>query len=196
MLENIIIAMQILQSIGGSNNIDSISCCSTKLKIKVKKEELIDKMALINIPAVKGTFRSRGFFYLLLGIGEVRGVYDALYQLMSNEPHPKYITSFIELDDNTNVLEKNNCFVCPKCGYKMTTGHFCPFCGSTVVRTREKPTEPVIINNNYYNPTIQIYIENLSINGLTFNQITKKFVKENLNANITDEQIADVLLND
>ena len=32
--------------------------------------------------------------------------------------------------------------------------------------------------------------------GLTFNQITKKFVKENLNASITDEQIADVLLND
>lgn len=172
MLDYGLTAAEILIYVGGAANIDSYSYCATRLRIKVIKENLVDEAALEFMPAVKGLFKSNGFYHLILGTENVRGVYEAFGIRMNYRQCPKYDMPIIGFDNNSKVIQENNySYVCPTCGYITAKGYQCPICGSTKVSTRIKQAEPVVVNNNYYNPTIHINIGNLTVNGLTFNQI-------------------------
>ncbi len=68
-------AQDILECMGGKDNIASAAHCATRLRLVLKDESLIDKDALENIELVKGNFNNGGQFQIILGTGIVNKVY-------------------------------------------------------------------------------------------------------------------------
>lgn len=72
------IANEILSKIGGSENISSVSHCSTRLRVLVKDESKVDVKAVEKLEAVKGAFFSNGQLQIILGQGTVNKVCAAI----------------------------------------------------------------------------------------------------------------------
>lgn len=68
-------AQEILNCMGGKDNIASAAHCATRLRLVLKDDSLIDKDALENIELVKGNFNNGGQFQIILGTGIVNKVY-------------------------------------------------------------------------------------------------------------------------
>src|SRR5690625_582112 len=85
MAENKKIAQEIVDAIGGNENIISAAHCATRLRIMVNDREKIDQEAIENIDKVKGAFFNSGQYQVILGTGTVNRVYEALNQLEGNE---------------------------------------------------------------------------------------------------------------
>ncbi len=72
------IAEQILQDVGGSENITSYAHCATRLRLVLKDEGKVDKKAVESIDAVAGSFSAGGQFQIILGPGTVQHVHEEL----------------------------------------------------------------------------------------------------------------------
>ncbi|WP_373768454.1 PTS transporter subunit EIIB, partial [Jeotgalibaca porci] len=59
-MENREIAKEVIQAIGGEENIASVSHCATRLRVMINDEKLIDKDRVENIDKVKGAFFNSG----------------------------------------------------------------------------------------------------------------------------------------
>lgn len=68
-------AQEILDCMGGQENIASAAHCATRLRLVLKDESLIDKDALESIELIKGNFNNGGQFQIILGTGIVNKVY-------------------------------------------------------------------------------------------------------------------------
>ncbi|WP_297377725.1 sucrose-specific PTS transporter subunit IIBC [uncultured Helcococcus sp.] len=70
------VAGQIIDAVGGQDNIDSVAHCATRLRIMVRDKDKIDQDKADKIEAVKGSFYNSGQYQLILGTGVVNKVYD------------------------------------------------------------------------------------------------------------------------
>ena len=70
-----VVAKQILEHIGGKENIKSIEHCATRLRIIVNDKDRIDEKAIENIDGVKGQFFAAAQYQIILGTGFVNKVY-------------------------------------------------------------------------------------------------------------------------
>lgn len=68
-------AQEILECMGGKDNIASAAHCATRLRLVLKNESFINKDALDKIDLVKGNFNNGGQFQIILGTGIVNKVY-------------------------------------------------------------------------------------------------------------------------
>ncbi|MDA1477190.1 PTS system trehalose-specific EIIBC component [Bacillus changyiensis] len=68
-------AEQILQAIGGKENIVSATHCVTRLRLVLVDEKEVDKEVLENIDVVKGSFSVNGQFQVIIGQGLVEKVF-------------------------------------------------------------------------------------------------------------------------
>lgn len=75
------IAQEVLEKVGGKENIRSIAHCATRLRIMVNDEEKIDKAGVENIDKVKGAFFNSGQYQIIFGTGTVNKVYEAVEAL-------------------------------------------------------------------------------------------------------------------
>lgn len=75
------IAGQVIEAIGGKENIRSFAHCATRLRIMVVDEEKIDKERVENIDLVKGAFFNSGQYQIIFGTGTVNKVYEAVEKL-------------------------------------------------------------------------------------------------------------------
>jgi PTS system beta-glucosides-specific IIC component/PTS system sucrose-specific IIC component len=69
------VAEQIIEAIGGKDNVDSAAHCATRLRLVLKNESKSDKNAVENIEGVKGAFVNSGQFQIIIGQGSVNKVY-------------------------------------------------------------------------------------------------------------------------
>ncbi len=69
-------AEEIVQHIGGRDNIAQAAHCATRLRLVIKDNGKVDKKALEDIDGVKGMFESNGQLQLIIGTGTVNKVYD------------------------------------------------------------------------------------------------------------------------
>lgn len=69
-------AQEILDHIGGSENITSAAHCATRLRLVIADNSKVDKAALEEVDGVKGMFESNGQLQLIIGTGTVNKVYD------------------------------------------------------------------------------------------------------------------------
>lgn len=60
----------------GKDNVATAAHCATRLRLIIKDKDKIDMAALDNDPDLKGTFESAGQFQIIVGPGDVNGVYD------------------------------------------------------------------------------------------------------------------------
>lgn len=74
-------AKQILEKIGGTDNVISAAHCSTRLRLVIVDNEKCDNKAVENIDGVKGVFFASGQMQIILGTGTVNKVYDEFIKL-------------------------------------------------------------------------------------------------------------------
>ena len=74
------IAREVVEAIGGKENISSAHC-ATRLRIMVVDKDKIDKDKIDNIEKVKGTMFNSGQFQIIFGTGTVNKVYEAVQGL-------------------------------------------------------------------------------------------------------------------
>jgi trehalose PTS system EIIBC or EIIBCA component len=69
---------QIIDAIGGKDNISAATHCVTRLRFALADEGKVDKEALESIDLVKGSFSTNGQFQVVIGQGTVDKVYKEL----------------------------------------------------------------------------------------------------------------------
>ncbi|MFC7441200.1 sucrose-specific PTS transporter subunit IIBC [Laceyella putida] len=75
------IAKEILESIGGGENIEGAAHCATRLRLALKDEGKVNVTQLEQMEEVKGTFSTGGQFQIIIGAGTVNEVYKAFASL-------------------------------------------------------------------------------------------------------------------
>lgn len=69
-------AVQVLEKIGGKENLVTGAHCATRLRLVLTDEKKADKEALESIDGVKGVFIASGQLQIIFGTGTVNKVYD------------------------------------------------------------------------------------------------------------------------
>ncbi|MGX7243876.1 sucrose-specific PTS transporter subunit IIBC [Enterococcus quebecensis] len=75
------IAEEILQALGGKENIEAATHCATRLRVVLKDDQLKQQSQLESIEVIKGTFDNAGQFQIILGSGTVNEVYAEFAKL-------------------------------------------------------------------------------------------------------------------
>lgn len=81
MSDNRKIAEEIIQALGGHENIISVAHCATRLRVMVKEKEEIDQKKAESIDKVKGAFFNSGQYQLIFGTGTVNRIYEEITAL-------------------------------------------------------------------------------------------------------------------
>lgn len=81
MSENQKIAQQVIEAVGGKDNIASFAHCATRLRIMVHNKELIDQERTENIDKVKGAFFNSGQYQIIFGTGTVNRIFEEVENL-------------------------------------------------------------------------------------------------------------------
>ncbi|WP_019639666.1 sucrose-specific PTS transporter subunit IIBC [Paenibacillus fonticola] len=81
MSENRDIAKQVVEAVGGKDNIASFAHCATRLRIMVHDKDLIDQTRVENIDKVKGAFFNSGQFQVIFGTGTVNRIFEEVENL-------------------------------------------------------------------------------------------------------------------
>lgn len=81
MSENRDIAKQVIEAVGGKENIASFAHCATRLRIMVHDKEQIDQSRVENIDKVKGAFFNSGQYQIIFGTGTVNRIYEEVENL-------------------------------------------------------------------------------------------------------------------
>ena len=72
---------QIIEAIGGKENISAATHCVTRLRLALNDESKVDQGALDKIDVVKGSFSTNGQFQIVIGNGTVNKVYNEMVAL-------------------------------------------------------------------------------------------------------------------
>ncbi|BEU88415.1 hypothetical protein TAMA11512_18790 [Selenomonas sp. TAMA-11512] len=75
------VCREILDHIGGLENIRAAEHCATRLRLILNDKSKIDEKAVENIDGVKGQFFAAAQYQIILGTGFVNKVYDVLMQM-------------------------------------------------------------------------------------------------------------------
>ncbi|WP_347548495.1 sucrose-specific PTS transporter subunit IIBC [Pseudalkalibacillus hwajinpoensis] len=70
------VSQEILNALGGKENVSAASHCATRLRLVLNDESIIDQEKLDQMDAVKGTFSTGGQFQVIIGAGTVNKVYS------------------------------------------------------------------------------------------------------------------------
>lgn len=77
------IAKQVVEKLGGKENITALAHCATRLRLVLKDDSKIDKEAIEDIDGVKGQFSVAGQYQIIFGSGTVNKVYAAMSELLN-----------------------------------------------------------------------------------------------------------------
>ncbi|NBI40918.1 PTS transporter subunit EIIC [[Haemophilus] felis] len=78
-----LIAQQVIEKLGGKENISAAAHCATRLRLVVIDEQKIDAQGIENIEGVKGQFAVAGQYQIIFGSGTVNKVYEQLSQQLN-----------------------------------------------------------------------------------------------------------------
>ncbi|MCC8097178.1 MAG: PTS glucose/sucrose transporter subunit IIB, partial [Eubacterium sp.] len=74
-------AEQVIEKIGGKENIVSAAHCATRLRLVVADNNIIKKEDIEEIDGVKGCFLASGQLQIIFGTGTVNKVYDEFIKI-------------------------------------------------------------------------------------------------------------------
>ncbi|WP_414048590.1 sucrose-specific PTS transporter subunit IIBC [Macrococcus animalis] len=98
-------ATQILDAVGGKDNVLSTAHCATRLRLVLKDEKKVNIEKLDNIELVKGNFSNAGQFQIILGSGIVNEVFKEFIKKVDVEEVSKEQLKK-EADNKLNPLQK------------------------------------------------------------------------------------------
>lgn len=82
-------AQEVLDNIGGADNVVSAAHCATRLRLVIADNAKVDKEALENIDGAKGVFEAQGQLQIIFGTGTVNKVYEEFIALSGVEAATK-----------------------------------------------------------------------------------------------------------
>lgn len=82
-------AQEVLDNLGGADNVVSAAHCATRLRLVIADNAKVDKEALENIDGAKGVFEAQGQLQIIFGTGTVNKVYDEFIALSGVEAATK-----------------------------------------------------------------------------------------------------------
>ncbi|MER0123749.1 sucrose-specific PTS transporter subunit IIBC [Streptococcus sp. ZJ93] len=80
-MNNTEIAKNVIEALGGRENVNSVAHCATRLRVMVKDENKIDKARVEDIEKVQGAFFNSGQYQIIFGTGTVNKIYDEVVAL-------------------------------------------------------------------------------------------------------------------
>ncbi|HGI7855409.1 TPA: sucrose-specific PTS transporter subunit IIBC [Streptococcus pyogenes] len=80
-MDNRQIAAEVIEALGGRENVRSVAHCATRLRVMVYDEGKIDKEKAEAIDKVKGAFFNSGQYQIIFGTGTVNNIYDEVVAL-------------------------------------------------------------------------------------------------------------------
>ncbi|MDG5471589.1 PTS system trehalose-specific EIIBC component [Jeotgalibacillus sp. ET6] len=89
---------QIVEAIGGKENIDSATHCVTRLRFVLHDDSKVDKKKLESIDVVKGSFANSGQYQVVIG----QGLVDKVYKVLAEETGIQEVSK----DDVKNAAAK------------------------------------------------------------------------------------------
>ena len=89
---------QIIEAIGGQENIDSATHCVTRLRFVLHDDSKVDKKKLESIDLVKGSFANSGQYQVVIG----QGLVDKVYKVLAEETGIQEVSK----DDVKNAAAK------------------------------------------------------------------------------------------
>ena len=75
-MDNKQIAKEVIEALGGRENVNSVAHCATRLRVMVNDENKINKEKAENIEKVQGAFFNSGQYQMIFGTGTVNKIYD------------------------------------------------------------------------------------------------------------------------
>lgn len=78
-------AEEILDAIGGEDNLDVMAHCETRLRLVLNDESKVDEDALSKMDVVKGTFSTGDQFQIIIGSGTVNKVFHEMEKITGKE---------------------------------------------------------------------------------------------------------------
>ncbi|WP_037283228.1 sucrose-specific PTS transporter subunit IIBC [Saccharibacillus sacchari] len=81
MSENRDIALEVVEAIGGKENIASFAHCATRLRIMVRDQDKVDQARIENTDKVKGAFFNSGQYQIIFGTGTVNRIFEEVEKL-------------------------------------------------------------------------------------------------------------------
>lgn len=69
------IAADLLEAVGGKDNVDKAAHCVTRLRLSLKDQSKVDEAKVKNTDLVKGAFENSGVYQIVIGAGDVERVY-------------------------------------------------------------------------------------------------------------------------
>lgn len=81
------LAIDIINGIGGFNNIKDVTHCATRLRFTLHNYQVVDKKAITDLPGVMGAVENGGQFQVILG-QKVGHIYSALLALPKENSQP------------------------------------------------------------------------------------------------------------
>ena len=99
------IAQQVIDKLGGKDNIATAAHCATRLRIVLNDESKVDKEGIDNIEGVKGQFAVAGQYQIIFGSGTVNKVHAELTKLLGIGDVSKAEVAEAA-SDNQNLLQR------------------------------------------------------------------------------------------
>lgn len=97
-------AQEILDKVGGSENIVSAAHCATRLRLVIADNTRADKQAIENTEGVKGVFEASGQLQIILGTGTVNKVFDEFIAIAG-------ISASTKAEAKAAAVQKQNVFM-------------------------------------------------------------------------------------
>lgn len=82
------IASQVIENVGGKDNIKSVQHCATRLRLQLKNNDLRNEDAVSDIEGVKGVFLTQSQFQIIFGSGLVNLVCDEVQKQLGGDVGP------------------------------------------------------------------------------------------------------------
>ena len=79
------IASQVIEHVGGKQNIKSVQHCATRLRLQLKDNDLRNEDAVSDIEGVKGVFLTQSQFQIIFGSGLVNLVCDEVQKQLGSQ---------------------------------------------------------------------------------------------------------------
>lgn len=97
-------AQEILDKVGGAENIVSAAHCATRLRLVIADNSRADKASIENVDGVKGVFEASGQLQIILGTGTVNKVFDEFISIAN-------ITASSKAEAKEAAAKKQNVFL-------------------------------------------------------------------------------------
>lgn len=75
------IAKEVIEAVGGADNIISAAHCATRLRLILKDRQKVDDKVVEEIEKVKGFFFTSGQYQIIFGTGTVNKVFEQVSNL-------------------------------------------------------------------------------------------------------------------